>query len=430
MNDWSTVFFISIITAAVIISGVGLWMTTAMPGIDRWNKRFFRGYFSVLIVAGLFGLADVFLSGNSAINTALYIGIAFLECLILSLPLLMMTVYLLHICGEDIRSNWLCRAALGLWAVFLALLAIISYSTYSTFTVADSQYYRVPLYPFMLLALVAILALDFAGMIRYRKRLTQKQFVGFSVALLPMMAGLIVQMFFDAYALLDISYVIAALVMFSFILFDQVKREMSYLREISNQRASIMVLRMRPHYIYNTLMSIYSLCNIDPQRARQVTMDFTNYLRKNFDAVASDSTIPFSAELEHTRAYLAVEQAQYEEQLVVEYDTPFTFFRLPPLTLQPLVENAVKHGMNPDDGPLHISVSTRHTDSGTEITVKDDGMGFDASGESESHTTLANIRQRLEMMSGGTMQITSGEGKGTVVTVKIPDSDSALMKKS
>ncbi len=429
MNDWSTIFFFSIITAAIIISGVGLWFTAVMPGIDRWSKRFFRGYFSVLILASISGLADVFISGNPhIISTELYICLSSLECLILSLPLIMLTVYLLHMCGEDLRSNWLFRAVLGLYAVFLVLLVIISVNSYSAFSMTDSQYYRVPLYPFMLLAMVAILALDFAAMIRYRAKLTHKVFLGLSVAMLPMMAGLIVQMFFDAYALLDISYVISALVMYSFVLSDQVEREMGHMKEISNQRASITVLRMRPHYIYNTLMSIYSLCSIDPQRARQVTMDFTNYLRKNFDAVASDSTIPFTAELEHTRAYLAVEQAQYEELLVVEYDTPFTLFRLPPLTLQPLVENAVKHGMNPDDGPLHISVSTRHMDSGTEITVKDDGVGFDPSDESRSHNTLTNIRQRLEMMSGGTLQITSGEGKGTVVTVKIPDSDSALMK--
>ena len=79
-----------------------------------------------------------------------------------------------------------------------------------------------------------------------------------------------------------------------------------------------MVLQMRPHFIYNTLMSIYSLCNQNPQKARQVTMDFTNYLRKNFNAVASENTIPLSTELEHTRAYLAVEQAQYDDLLIVD----------------------------------------------------------------------------------------------------------------
>ena len=155
--------------------------------------------------------------------------------------------------------------------------------------------------------------------------------------------------------------------------------------------------------------------------ARQVTMDFTNYLRKNFNAVASDKPIPFSAELEHTRAYLAVEQAQFEELLIVEYDTPFTQFRLPPLTLQPIAENAVKHGMDPYAGPLHVFIQTRHTDSGSVIIVEDNGSGFDPAEDSEPHIALTNIRQRLEMMCGGTLDVKSRDGGGTTVIVTIPD---------
>ena len=150
-------------------------------------------------------------------------------------------------------------------------------------------------------------------------------------------------------------------------------------------------------------------------------MDFTNYLRKNFNAVASDSAIPFTAELEHTRAYLSVEQVQYEELLIVEYDTPFTRFRLPPLTLQPLVENAVKHGMDPYAGPLHILIRTRHTDAGSVITVEDNGPGFDPAEDSEPHIALTNIRQRLEMMCGGKLEVTLRNGGGTTVTMTIPD---------
>ena len=179
---------------------------------------------------------------------------------------------------------------------------------------------------------------------------------------------------------------------------------------------------MRPHFIYNTLMSIHSLCSLDPQKAQQITMDFTNYLRRNFNAVASGSTVPFSTELEHTRAYLAVEQAQYDDMLAVEYDIPYTQFRLPPLTLQPIVENAVKHGMDPDSGPLHIRIRTRHTGSCTTIIVEDSGPGFDPSIKIKPHTTLANIRQRLEMMCGGSLAFTAGENGGTVATVTIPDS--------
>ncbi len=101
---------------------------------------------------------------------------------------------------------------------------------------------------------------------------------------------------------------------------------------------------------------------------------------------------------------------------------PFTRFCLPSLTLQPIVENAVKHGRNPNASPLHISVRTRKTDSGSEIVVTDNGPGFDLSDSSDPGIALVNIRQRLEMMCNGSLTITSGGAGGTVVTVTIPDS--------
>ena len=113
-------------------------------------------------------------------------------------------------------------------------------------------------------------------------------------------------------------------------------------------------------------------------------------------------------------------KSRCDEMLLVEYDTPFTHFRLPPLTLQPIVENAVKHGMNPYAGPLRILIQTRYTEAGAEIVVEDNGTGFDPSDESKPHATLKNIQQRLEMMCYGKMTITPREGGGTVVKVTIP----------
>ena len=171
------------------------------------------------------------------------------------------------------------------------------------------------------------------------------------------------------------------------------------------------------------MMSIYYLCAQDSKKAQQVTLDFTSYLRKNFSAIASENTIPFVNELEHTRAYLAVEQVQFEDGLFVEYDTPHTRFRVPPLTLQPIVENAVKHGMDPDSAPLRICIRTRETDAGHEITVEDNGPGFAQTNmdESEPHIALANIQQRLEIMCGGKLTVMPREGGGTVVKVILPE---------
>jgi LytS/YehU family sensor histidine kinase len=192
-------------------------------------------------------------------------------------------------------------------------------------------------------------------------------------------------------------------------------------QEIANQRTSLLLLQIRRHFIYNTMMSIYYLCKQDPDKAQQVTLDFTTYLRKNFTALASDELIPFSDELEHTRAYLAVEQAQFEDTLFVDYNTPHTDFRLPPLTLQPIAENAVKHGMDPDAEPLHILIRTRQTGSGSEIIVENNGADFEPSDDSEPHIALKNIQQRLAMMCRGELEVTPREGGGTVVKVTIPD---------
>ena len=207
--------------------------------------------------------------------------------------------------------------------------------------------------------------------------------------------------------------------MFGIILFDQIEQYMRQQRKIAHQRASIMVLQMRPHFIYNAMMSIYYLCTKDPQKAQQVTLDFTTYLRKNFTAIASENAVPFADELEHTRAYLAVEQVQFEDSLSVHYDISHEEFRLPPLTLQPIVENAVKHGMDPEYAPLHITIRTRQTDAGSEIIVEDNGPGFVPADNQEPHIALANIRERLQLQ-GGTLTIHPREEGGTIVKVTIP----------
>jgi LytS/YehU family sensor histidine kinase len=211
-----------------------------------------------------------------------------------------------------------------------------------------------------------------------------------------------------------------AIIMFSLILSDNMDQYMRQQQEIAHQRANVMVLQMRPHFIYNTMMTIYCLCKQDADKARQVTLDFTTYLRKNFTAIASEDTVPFTAELEHTRAYLAVEQAQFEDDLIVNFDTPHTMFRVPPLTLQPIVENAVKHGLSTTKEPLHISVVTRKTDNAIEIIVEDNGAGYAPADDNEPHIALNNIRQRLEMMCNGKLEITPHEEGGTTVKVTIP----------
>ena len=427
MNDWSNLFYSFIIGSALLLSVMGLWFTAIMPGIDQWSKRFFRAFFSVLMLDSLLASVEMLFYLFHIPGTMVY-WLMILESAFLALPLPMQTVNLLHCSEEGMRGNRLFRAVMGLWIAFLILLACALFTSRFATVSPDGDFLRGPWYPLLLLPMPLILLINLTGTIRRRKRLSPKTYLSFLVAILPMLLMLVLQLFVEAFALVDISIVLSGLAMYSLILSDQIERDrrrqqeiVRQQQEIAHQNASIMVLQMRPHFIYNTMTSIYCLCNQDPQLARRLVLDFTTYLRKNFTAIASAAPIPFTSELEHTRAYLAVEQAQYEDSLFVEYDTPHTMFRVPPLTLQPIVENAVKHGRNPYAGPLHISIRTRKTDSGSEITVSDDGQGFAPADDGEPHVALRNIRQRLEIMCGGHLAIAPNPGGGTVVTVTIPD---------
>ena len=412
--------------AALLLSVMGLWFTIIIPGISRWNRRFFLSYFLVFLLCCLYSFTEMAFQYYIGPGSIFFV-LLLLESLLLAIPQPMLTVYLLHSCGENIRSSKLLRTVLGLWVIYCLVLVSAVFINGFVYITPENQYYHGPLYPLIPIPIIAVLLLNFTGTMRRRTRLSRKTFLSLVIAQMPMAFTLILNLFVDAVLLFGISYVLSALVMYSLVLSDQIEQTIQYQQkiaeqqgEIARQRTKVMVLQMRPHFIYNTLVSIHSLCGINPQKAQQITMDFTNYLRRNFNAVASDSTIPFSMELEHTRAYLAVEQAQHEDMLSVDYDTPYTHFRLPALTLQPIVENSVKHGMDPYHGPLCISIRTQSTDFGVEIIVEDNGSGFDTSDNGEPHLALKNIQQRLEFMCDGSLAIIPRDEGGTVVTITIP----------
>ncbi|MBR5619477.1 MAG: histidine kinase, partial [Clostridia bacterium] len=308
----------------------------------------------------------------------------------------------------------------ALMGIYIGALIAAQFSTAFYYVTPNNHFFRGPLWWLWLTPLVLIMICNIAGVIKRRKKLSKKVFIALLVYLLPMTAAIIAHMFISVELFVIFGMALFALIMFILIISDHIEQYTRYQREIAHQRASVMVLQMRPHFIYNTMATIYHLCKLDADKAQQVTLDFTNYLRQNFSAIASEHTVPFTDELRHTHAYLAVEQAMHEDSLFVEFDTPHTFFRVPPLTLQPLVENAVKHGMNPDGKPLHIFVKTAQTASGSEIIVENDGADFVPADDNEPHIALNNIRQRIEMMCKGTLTITPRSGGGTVVTVFIP----------
>ena len=419
MSEEQIYFFIGGVSTA--LAAMILWIAVILPSPNKWNKRFIVTMFSIFALWAIFAVLDLLLYSDSEMVWAERI-ISYFGYLLPSLQLIIFTAYLLYICKENLWNSLLLRSVLILWLIYFILLGVAQFTTFLYYTTPDNEYVRGSWHILLMAPAIAILLLNLVGVIRRRDKLSKKYYIAFMVYQVPYTIVIILHAIIYMIVPVVLIMCVSMLAMLVIILYEQIEHYVGQQREIANQRANIMVLQMRPHFIYNAMMSIHYLCAQNPKKAQQVTLDFTTYLRKNFTAIANEDPIPFTDELEHTRAYLAVEQVQFEDSLCVEYDTPHKNFRLPPLTLQPIVENAVKHGMDPEKAPLHILIRTRETENGNELIVEDNGSGFDVSvlDKSESHTALTNIRQRLEMMCGGKITIRPREGGGTVVTVTIP----------
>ena len=193
--------------------------------------------------------------------------------------------------------------------------------------------------------------------------------------------------------------------------------------ELMESRVAIMLSQIQPHFLYNSLTSISYLCGKDPAAAKHAINDFADYLRGNMDSLKQKTPVPFEMELKHVQIYLSLEKMRFEEELQIEYDIKVKEFRIPSLTIQPLVENAVKHGVGKSPEGGEVVISTREKENCYEVIVEDNGVGFDVNKiqeDGKTHIGISNVRSRLWEMSRATLDIVSAAGKGTTATITIP----------
>ena len=206
--------------------------------------------------------------------------------------------------------------------------------------------------------------------------------------------------------------------------YDRMERRMDMERELNEGKIRLLINQIRPHFINNVMTTIRSMIRYDPDEAEKMVYRFTQYLGYNIDALTGTELCPFSMELDHIRAYLEIEQAHLRPRLRVEYDVAADDFELPPLSVQPFVENAVKHGIAPKQGTGTLTVATRETDAAYVIRIEDDGVGFDVTRPFDTRgghgLGLNNARERLALMVNGTVELSSAPGQGTRVCISIP----------
>ncbi|MBE6740672.1 MAG: hypothetical protein E7570_00040 [Ruminococcaceae bacterium] len=189
---------------------------------------------------------------------------------------------------------------------------------------------------------------------------------------------------------------------------------------MAQQQVKLMITQIQPHFLYNTLSTIQALCLTNPEEASDITGKFGKYLRQNLDLLEQSELIPLESELEHTRIYAEIEKVRFPNISVV-YDINYSNFMLPALSIQPLVENAIRHGIRNLEHGI-VEVKTEKTKQNIIITIKDNGKGFDAQSvdKSENHIGISNVKERIEKICVGTLDVQSVIGKGTTVVITIP----------
>ena len=197
--------------------------------------------------------------------------------------------------------------------------------------------------------------------------------------------------------------------------------------ELMSVKQRLSLQQMEPHFLYNALASIREIVLDDPKYASDLIYDFTTHLRACIKAVSGADNIPFSKELENVRAYVNIEKMRYGDKLTVVYDIRCEEFPIVPLTVQPLIENAVKHGIYPrGKAGGTVTLTSEETEDEYRITVRDDGVGFDyeqvkreiAGGKRDS-TALSSLIFRLDTIMGASVDIHSEIGKGSEFVIRI-----------
>ena len=322
------------------------------------------------------------------------------------------------------KGNLLLYAAMAhLFALLLRLAGSISVLALSQ-TGAAGIFTSASVLPLLISVslLFACILCDENGVIRLRKgeRIPVSQII---CAVLPSAAACCLMIVVPGVGLMGIAWALALQLNQHLIQIDSMRRLGAAEQRLSRDQALLMTVQMQPHFLFNTLSSIEALCQTDAQAAAESLENLSGYLRGNLDALASEAPIPFDDELRHIRQYIALELADPSRQFRFDYELDVRDFKIPALSIQPIVENAVKHGaLTHRDGTGRVLLSTEAFGETIRVTVTDNGLHNAALTEAQRESRgigIESTRKRLSALCGGSLQIFPDE-TGTRAVILIP----------
>ena len=306
-----------------------------------------------------------------------------------------------------------------------ALVHLTAFFSDICFTInSDNDYIGGPLHWFcFVISLVLMVNLLYMVLKEYADKNKKEIFMPIFLVVV-MFASMLLDAFFNE-KLQMFDYVTFALCFVSIFFYTWLHIQFFALHEkklVENQKVKLMLSQIQPHFLYNSLNAIQAIDGV-PEKAQNAIIDFSKYLRENLDTLTGPDLVSFNKELEHVKKYISLEKLRFGEKVKVNFDIKCSDFMLPVLTLQMLVENAIKHGITKKYEGGTIDIKTEQIGDNYVITVKDEGVGFDIHKViAGSHVGLSNIKKRLEYFVNGTLKVESVEQKGTTATITIPKS--------
>ena len=307
-------------------------------------------------------------------------------------------------------------------AVYLVMI-LTSPFTDAIFTIDAGGYYQEGILKgvsFILDPVVMVVVIILT--LRYRKTMKVKgilYLVSIGVLTIPTMILWDVWYPEPEYMMMTLYFIMVFLLFHKEMTILLVKKE----KEMAESKITTAISQIQPHFIFNSLSTIKFLVKKDQMEALEAIDEFSDYLRGSMDSLTRKCCVPFSEELELVNHYMYLEKKRFGDKINIKYDIQLDGFMVPALSVQPIVENAVKHGIRGQLKGGTIEIATKEDTKNFIIQVTDDGAGFDPQAKKEdgkSHVGIANVQKRLALMCEGTLEIESAPQKGCQVTIRIP----------
>ena len=427
-----------LLNGSLLIFSVLVTLFLLIGSVTDVNRtRTFMKHFIILLISNLFmqlGEAGIWFFGGVPENVTV-LKVSALMSFVFSYVLIASYTYcLLYFVREKKMVSLLPGHIIAGVCCFFFILSIVSFFNGMFFSYdACGNFVYGPLYGLVRVFDLIGIIWEILFVLRYKKILNLRVtlfLISFTV--LPL-AAMSLQFIWDPvpeYLATTLSLVVIYILFHGEIanrLIENEKQLAKAEKQLYESRISVMLSQIQPHFLYNSLNAIRGLCRKDPEQAREAIGSFAEYLRGNMDSLNKREPIPFIRELSHIENYLKLEKFRFGDELKVNYDIKEKNFFIPALSVQPLVENAVKHGICEKENGGTLTLKTYRDGEYIVIEVSDDGIGFDAEkliseDKERSHIGIQNTRERLKQMIGASLTIESLPGKGTVAKIRfIPE---------